>query len=276
MANFNFDAVIKIGSMALIRQEDNDLDYNIFSRLAKDLRPGHILISSGATEIGRLDYMKRNGGRELRGNIEEIKTDYAAQGQAILMQEYRRFVRPEFSLRQVLVEHCHFNDVEKREHIAKLFYRAANQGAIPIVNYNDPVSYEENRKMEIAALRTGDDEVVECVDNDETAAVICTLVNSKTLILLTSVNGIYADAHDPSTLIEEISANTFEELKEKLNTAMGYCKGSSRELAEGASAKLRYAQGPLQKGTKVIIANAKHRIEDILTGKACATRLFVK
>jgi len=26
--------VIKIGSMALIRKEDNDIDYNIFSRLA--------------------------------------------------------------------------------------------------------------------------------------------------------------------------------------------------------------------------------------------------
>ena len=40
MANFNFDAVIKIGSMALIRKEDNDLDYNIFARLAKRTAAG--------------------------------------------------------------------------------------------------------------------------------------------------------------------------------------------------------------------------------------------
>ena len=94
MSHFDFDAVIKIGSMALIRRDDNDLDYNIFSRLAHDLRPGYILVSSGATEIGRIDYMKRNGGSELRGDIEEIKTDYSAQGQAVLMELYRQFVDP--------------------------------------------------------------------------------------------------------------------------------------------------------------------------------------
>ena len=58
MANFNFDAVIKIGSMALIRKEDNDLDYNIFARLASELKPGFILVSSGATEIGRIDFLR--------------------------------------------------------------------------------------------------------------------------------------------------------------------------------------------------------------------------
>ena len=57
----------------------NDLDYNIFSRLLHDLKPGYILVSSGAAEIGRIDYMKRNG-TELKGDMEEIKIDYAAQG----------------------------------------------------------------------------------------------------------------------------------------------------------------------------------------------------
>ena len=34
MSHFDFELVIKIGSMALIREEDNDLNYNIISRLA--------------------------------------------------------------------------------------------------------------------------------------------------------------------------------------------------------------------------------------------------
>ena len=133
MAHFTFDAVVKIGSMALIRKEDNDLDYNIISRLAHDLRPGYILVSSGAAEIGRIDYMKRNG-TELKGDMEEIKTDYAAQGQSILMETYRTFIDPKYSVRQVLVEHSHFNDREKSEHIKRFLYRCANQNAIPIVN----------------------------------------------------------------------------------------------------------------------------------------------
>ena len=45
MANFDFDVVVKIGSMALIRKEDNDLDYNIFNRLASELKPERLYVS---------------------------------------------------------------------------------------------------------------------------------------------------------------------------------------------------------------------------------------
>ena len=136
---YQFDLVGKIGSMALIRKEDQEIDYNIFSRLGADLKPGMIWVTSGATEIGRLDYIKRTG-RELNGDPEQDKTDYSSQGQAILMQNYRQFVRPEYGVRQILVEHTHFNDPEKREHIRQLLIRAALQNTIPIINYNDPVS----------------------------------------------------------------------------------------------------------------------------------------
>ena len=120
---YDFDLVGKIGSMALIRREDADIDYNIFSRLGRELRPGMIWVTSGAAEIGRLDYMRRTG-RELTCDSVDAKTDYAAQGQTILMEQYRHFIRQEYSVRQVLVEHQHFNDEEKREHIRRLFLRA--------------------------------------------------------------------------------------------------------------------------------------------------------
>ncbi len=48
----------KIGSMALIRPQDNDIDYNIFARLGRELVPGMVWVSSGATEIGRLELYK--------------------------------------------------------------------------------------------------------------------------------------------------------------------------------------------------------------------------
>ena len=102
METGKLDLVVKIGSMALIRREDNDIDYNLFSRLSGELRPGMAVVSSGATEIGRLDYMKRCGG-ELTGDPEDNKTDYAAQGQAILMATWRQFIRPDCQVRQVLV-----------------------------------------------------------------------------------------------------------------------------------------------------------------------------
>lgn len=275
MSNLDFDVVVKIGSMALIRKEDNDLDYNIFSRLAHDLKPGYILVSSGATEIGRIDYMKRNGS-ELRGDIEAIKADYASQGQAVLMSLYREFVDPKYSIRQLLVEHSHFNDEEKAQHIRRLLYRAANQNAIPIINYNDPVSSEENRKMELSAIRDEGHIAVECVDNDETASVIACLVKAKTLLMLTSAEGIYRNVQDPSTLIEEVVTSDMDEMRERIDAMMCYCVGSSREGAAGASAKLDFARRPLEQGCTVIIAHARHRVSHILAGKVKCTRLKVQ
>ncbi len=267
-----FELVGKIGSMALIRREDQDVDYNIFSRLGAELKPGMIWVTSGATEIGRLDYMKRTG-MELTGDPEQDKTDYAAQGQAILMQNYRQFIRPEYGVRQVLVEHTHFNDPEKAEHIRQLLLRAAKQRAIPIVNYNDPVSDVENRKMELAARREAGGEVHECVDNDETASVIAGLVHARLLVIMTSTEGIYQDSRDPSTLVREVMASSVEELEQKVAKLQENCIGASRAGANGARAKLAYAMEAVRRGTTVIIGHARHRLSDLTQGRVPCTRI---
>lgn len=271
------ELVIKIGSMALIRREDNDIDYNIFARLSSELRPGMLLVSSGATEIGRLDYLKRTG-QCLTGDPEQNKTDYSAQGQAILMETYRRFIRPEFGVRQVLVEHNHFNDPQKRQHLYGLLQRAAQQGAIPIINYNDCVSDEENRKMELATLqaRHPDAQVVECVDNDETAAVIAELVHTRRLILLTSTEGIYADPRDPSTLVREITAPSADLLTRQVRAWQAHCVGASRAGANGAGAKLEYALRSAVTGVEVLIAHARYPIQKILSGEVNRTRIAIE
>lgn len=266
------DLVVKIGSMALIQREDNAIDYNIFQRLGSSLKPGMILVTSGATEIGRLDYIQRTG-KELAGMTEQDKVDYSAQGQTILMNTYRQFVRPEYGLRQVLVEHTHFNDPQRREHIRQLLARAEAQNAIPIVNYNDPVSDEEVRKMELASRRAGGGEVVECVDNDETAEVVAQLVSAKNMILLTGTEGIYLNKDDPSTLVRQVSADTLEEMRLKVSELMGHCSGASRSGANGARAKLAYALRAVEHGTNVIIGHAKYHISDLLLGKVPCTRL---
>ena len=102
---YDVELVGKIGSMALIREKEHDIDYNVFSRIGSELRPGMIWVSSGAVEIGRLDYIKRTG-HELVGPKEDIMTDYSAQGQTILMEEYRRYIPAKYSVRQLLVEHA--------------------------------------------------------------------------------------------------------------------------------------------------------------------------
>ena len=201
---FDISLVGKIGSMALIDKASNILDYTLIARLSSELKPGYIWVTSGATETGRLDYIKRTG-KELKGNSEDIKTDYSAQGQAILMSTYRQYIDSKYSLRQVLVEHQHFNDPQKREHLKAMLLRAKEQNAIPIINYNDAVSTEESRRFEIKSLKSKTDKVVECVDNDETASQIACLVKAKTLLIYTSAEGIYRESNNPETLIEEIT-----------------------------------------------------------------------
>lgn len=127
---YDFELVGKIGSMALIRREDADIDYNIFSRLGRELRPGMIWVTSGAAEIGRLDYIRRTG-HELVGDSVDNKTDYSAQGQSILMEQYRHFIPQEYSVRQVLVEHQHFNDAEKEGAHPPFFSESKGSGGNP-------------------------------------------------------------------------------------------------------------------------------------------------
>ncbi len=272
----NIDLVVKIGSMALIQKERDDIDYNILSRLSKELRPGMILVSSGATEIGRLDYCNRTGRALDDETAAEAKMDYSAQGQTILMQNYRLFADPSFSIRQVLVEHTHFNDESRRETLRKFFLRCPGQNAVPIVNYNDAVSDEEIMKLEIRSLQSRRSRVYECVDNDETAAQIACLVRAERLVILTSVDGIYRDPRDPSTLIRSISAPTREELLAKIEEAKTSCVGTSRRGSNGAGAKLEYVKDAALQGTKVWIANAAYSLKQILAGSVPSTRVSLE
>ncbi|MEA5067246.1 MAG: uridylate kinase [Eubacteriales bacterium] len=268
------EIVGKIGSMAMIRTDKRAIDYNVISQVAEALRPGMIWVTSGAAEIGRLDYMQRTG-RELSGDKEEIKADYCAQGQTILMNNYRQFARPEYSLRQVLLEHQHFNNPVKREAIKRLMLRAAEQNAVPIVNYNDTVSDEEIRKMELFALREKQEDIVECVDNDETAAVLCELVQARYLVILSSTEGIYFDAQDPSTLVREVICPDADTLVKRIDALKEKCVGASRAGANGARAKLEFAMKPALHGATVIIGHARYPIADLIGGGAPQTRIGI-
>lgn len=273
MAKFDVQLVGKVGSMALVNQEYNDIDYNIIAQISHQLKPGMVWITSGATVVGRIDFIKRNG-YELKGDINDIKTDYAAQGQAILMQTYRQFLSEKYSLRQILVEHSHFNDSARKEHLKRTLLRAIKQKAIPIINYNDPVSSEEIVKTELLNIK-GENKIT-ALDNDETASQIALLLKAKTLLILTSVDGIYKDKNDKNSLIKEISGKDIYELLENVEKCQENCSGASRSGANGARAKLEYIKEPLKLGTEVFIANSKYKIKDILDRKAPSTYISVK
>ena len=272
---FDTELVGKIGSMALVDSVHGELDYNKFVRISRFLRPGMIWVSSGATVIGRLDYIRRNG-KEIEGDPSDVKADYASQGQAILMETYRNFIDPRYSVRQVLIEHNHFNDEVKREHIKNLLLRCASQNAIPIINYNDSATGEENRKWEIERLQSTGKHVVELVDNDETASQVACLVKAETLVILTNLDGIDRDLNDKNSLIPEICGKDAYEVIANIDEVKKLCVGASRVGANGAGAKLEYVKPCVQNGTKVIIASSRFDMEDILAGKVPCTKIQVR
>lgn len=266
------EIVGKIGSMALIDEKHKDIDYNKFAMIGHWLRPGIAWVTSGAVEIGRLDYVRRHG-QELSGEPDEVKADYSAGGQTILMETYRRFIDPKYSIRQVLLEHAHFNNPVSRAHIKNLLSRATEQNAIPIINYNDAVAVEELRKTEITTLTAEGKRPVELVDNDETASQTALLTGAKTLLILTKLDGVYRDIADPSSLITEITG-TREEVLNKIEEYKKGCHGASRKGANGALAKLEYIKPCVQAGIEVIIASANHDIKKVLSGES--PRTYIK
>mgnify|MGYP001053418221 CR=1 FL=1 len=271
---FDVELVGKVGSMALVNKAWGDIDYNAIARISRELKAGYIWVSSGATEIGRIDYIRRNG-CEIDGDYSEVKVDYAAQGQTILMNNYRQFIDPKYSVRQILVEHRHFNDPAKKENLKKLLLRCPAQGAIPIINYNDPLSSEEIDKVELQELAKSRKDVVHCMDNDETASQIACLVKCKTLLIYTSTLGIYSDPADEKTLIRNITGKDSYELINAVCDAQSKCIGSSRVGANGAVAKLEYIKEPLKNGSEVFIANPRFSISEVIGGQAPCTKIFI-
>lgn len=267
--------VVKVGSMALVNSNGDGIDYNVISQLSHDLNEHTILVTSGAAVVGKLDFKNRNG-YVLDEENPYYKADYASQGQTILMNLYREFLNPKFSLRQVLVEHQHFNDKDKREHLKGLLQRCSSQNAVAVINYNDCISSEECRKMEINLLRQKSGDVVECIDNDETATQIAMLTNAKKLVLLTLLDGIYLDKNDPQSLVNELTAPTKESLLQKINELQTHCQGASRKGANGAFAKLEYAKQAVKNDIDVIIASSKYKLKDILQNQVPNTHIFIR
>ena len=130
--------------------------------------------------------------------------------------------------------------------------------------------------MEISALAKSQAEVHECIDNDETASLVACLVRAETLLILTSVDGIYTDPNDPSTLIEEICGKDAYELIDNIENYKKYCEGASRKGANGAKAKLEYVKAAAAQGTRVLIANGKYSIREVLSGKVKCTAIHIR
>lgn len=168
--------VVKIGSRSLVSEPGR------FEALAEQLAEMRgqcegrsvVLVSSGAIAMGR----------RVLGMVDR-PTDLAqlqaasAIGQSALMHEYAKAFAPyNIPVAQVLLTHADLADRARFLNARRALEGILNTPAIPIINENDAVAVDE--------IRFG--------DNDQLAAMVCTLIGADVLVLLSDVEGVRGES----------------------------------------------------------------------------------
>lgn len=177
--------VVKIGSRALCA--DGGRYALVAEQVATQVRGGRrvVLVSSGAVAVGR----ERLGLRERPKKVAKLQAA-AAAGQSLLMRAYEDAFAPhQLHVAQVLLTHDAVSDRERYLHARRAIDELLRMRVVPIINENDTVSIEE--------LRFG--------DNDQLAAMVCTLVGADLLVLLSDVVGILDDEGRRISLVNDVA-----------------------------------------------------------------------
>jgi glutamate 5-kinase len=169
--------VVKVGSSILTA--DGAVRARVFTELIRqvadiaDSGRKVVVVSSGAIAMGSHRLGWTHPGRSI-----PEKQAAAAVGQIALMERYRvGFARRGLQVAQILLTRSGLDDRERYLNAEQTLRKLLELGVVPIVNENDTVSTEE--------IRFG--------DNDNLSATIVNLVGADLLILLTDVDGLYAE-----------------------------------------------------------------------------------
>jgi glutamate 5-kinase len=177
--------VVKIGSRALCA--DGGRYAQVAEQLATQVAAGRkvVLVSSGAVAVGR----ERLGLVERPKKVALLQAA-AATGQSLLMRAYEdAFEARGIHVAQVLLTHDAVSDRERYLHARRAIDELLRLGVVPIINENDTVSIDE--------LRFG--------DNDQLAAMVCTLIGADLLVLLSDVEGVLDDRGRRISLVSDVS-----------------------------------------------------------------------
>jgi len=230
--------VVKIGS-ALLTQDGKGLDYQAIQDWAEQIvrlkKQGIeiILVSSGAVAEG----MTRMGWTQRPKALYELQAA-AAIGQMGLIQAYEaNFSRHHYHAAQILLTHDDLDNRRRYLNARNTLHTLLKLDAIPIVNENDSVSYDE----------------IQLGDNDTLGALVANLIDADLYIILTDQQGLFDQ--DPrnnpkAKLIREAQAND----KSLVNFA-----GSAGTVfgTGGMLTKVTAAQRAAQSGCPTIIASGR-------------------
>jgi glutamate 5-kinase len=241
--------VIKVGSALLADEAEGSVRRTWLAGLCEEIAAMRgrgqeiVLVSSGAIAVGRRQLGLKPGKLPL-----EEKQAAAATGQIRLAHAYQEaLARHDISVAQVLLT---LDDTEER----RRYLNARNTmtallrlGAVPVINENDTVATNE--------IRFG--------DNDRLAARVAAMISADTLVLLSTIDGLYtADPNvDPTArFLPEVRSITPEIAAMAGDALPGYSSG-------GMVTKLAAANIAMSAGCRMVISDGRHshplsRIDD--------------
>ena len=228
--------VVKIGSNVLTR-DNGKLDITRMSAIVDQTAWLHdhgyevILVSSGAMASGR-------GEIKVSRRLDSVaqRQLYSALGQAKLINHYYDLFREyHLPVGQVLTMKENFNSRRAYLNQRACMSVMLENGVIPIVNENDTVSVTE----------------LMFTDNDELSGLIASMMDAKTLVILSNIDGIYdGTPTDPSShVISKVEPG--KDLSQYIQSERsGFGRG-------GMITKYNIARKVAEEGIQVIIANGK-------------------
>jgi glutamate 5-kinase len=232
--------VVKVGSAVLT--EDGAVRRRVFGEIARQvaalLEEGRqvVVVSSGAIAVGSHTLGWRHPGRSI-----PEKQAAAAVGQIGLVELYRkRFAKYDRQVAQVLVTRSGLQEHERFLNARHTLHALLRLGVVPIVNENDTVATDE--------IRFG--------DNDNLSATMVNLVGADLLVILTDVDGLYAERPAPGRRRSE-RYDVVEEITPEIIRAAG---GSNTAFGRGGMmTKLEAARAARACGASTVLANGLRR-----------------
>jgi len=232
--------VVKVGTSTLT--EAGRLRTRVFTELARQVTSLQdegrevVLVSSGAIAVGSHRLGWSHPGRSI-----PEKQAAAAVGQIGLVELYqRRFLRRGRHVAQVLLTRQGLDDRERFLNARHTLLQLLRLGVVPVVNENDTVSTEE--------IRFG--------DNDNLSATLVNLIGADLLVILTDVDGMYAETPVPGRPLPPL-LDVVERISPAVRRAAA---GSVQAFGRGGMiTKLQAAASAGRSGADTLLCNGRRR-----------------
>ena len=250
--------VIKVGS-GTVTQSGGPPDTAYLASLAAQIAAQQalgrsvVLVSSGAIPAG-MDRLK------LKGRPRSIpqKQAAAAIGQGLLMHAYAEaFAAHDIPVAQVLLTRDDLRDRTRYLNARNTFDALLGHNVVPIVNENDTVAVDE--------IKFG--------DNDTLGALVASLIEADTLLLLSDIAGLYT--RDPTQYADAELISVVETIDRAIEQSAG---GAQTTMGTGGmTTKIQAAKICANTGVRMFIADGRRAnvVADALEGR-CGTQFLPK